>query len=258
MTNGKSAKTESLLDITKRYTLSKSIDLHLSDRQEIYLISDIHSNFPALASIINEIPDDSIIICAGDVVGYYLDCNEVCNLLKERRVHCIKGNHDKYVLGEMQCSLERRKLYRVDETQEDLIQENTDWLRALPSKLHLRFYNQNNAVRTMSVYHGSPDNCESYIYPNSDLSALTSEESDFVILGHTHHPMKRTKKDTLVINPGSVGQPRDRKPGACYARMLPFNRSVYYERARYDIDRYQAKLGEYGIDQSIIDFLSRT
>jgi len=237
-------------------THSHTISYH---GESVFFISDIHSNLPALESVLNIIPIDSIIICAGDIVGYYLEPNEVCNLLKARSVFCIKGNHDKYVLNELSYSTDKEFKYRTIETRKKLSSSNLKWLKQLPDCINLSFQLNSYSIKTNSILvaHGSPRNVEEYIYPDTPIDFLKDDTNSFLVLGHTHHPMLRHAGSRVVLNPGSVGQPRDRISGTSFASIQILTGHVYFHRTTYHIDEYQSHLEYFGLDASMIKILSR-
>jgi predicted phosphodiesterase len=232
----------------------------LSCEHPIFFISDVHSNLPALQSVLAEIPVGSTVVCAGDLLGYYTEPNEVCELLRSRSVICIKGNHDKYVLGELNYAAERELKYRITANREALTRNNYRWLAELPDTLSLKVVDaaggQLNGIIT--VAHGNLVSSEVYVYPDSISDFELPKGSDFLILGHTHHPMLRISAMGTLMNPGSVGQARDRVPGACYAAVNALTRETVFFRATYDIAKYQGHLYDVGVLSSMVDVLSRT
>ena len=86
--------------------------------------------------------------------------------------------------------------------------------------------------------HGAPWDNDRYVYPDAQpelLERCAVQKYDLVVLGHTHYPMHRQIGDTLVVNPGSVGQPRNRQPGAHWALFDTATRSVEFHREQYDV-----------------------
>src|SRR5258708_16851865 len=83
------------------------------DIRVLGIISDLHGNLPALQAVFAEAVDISEWICVGDVVGYYTEPNEVCDLLRSRNIPTVVGNHDLYVLGELPYSIDRERHYRT-------------------------------------------------------------------------------------------------------------------------------------------------
>jgi putative phosphoesterase len=222
----------------------------------MYVISDIHSNFPALEAVLSEIPDDSFIVCCGDIVSYYVNPNEVCDALRSRNILCIKGNHDKYILDELPYSPEREEKYRIKYNKMLLNRENLEWLKELPDEMIIDDVPISDDSRVL-VVHGSPRNHEEYIYPDTSVTFSLEQLPRLILSGHTHHPMLRKVNTSTIVNPGSVGQPRDWKPGACYAKINIIAREISFVRACYDIDRYQHYLLSQGTCSDMIEVLSR-
>lgn len=220
----------------------------------IGLISDIHANLPALQAVLSELGQIDVLLCAGDVVGYYADVNEVCDKLRECGASVIRGNHDAYVLGLLQPDLERVEAYRTAWTKRILTAENRQWLASLPVELVLRSHGC-----TVRVRHASPWDEESYLYKDSPrLRDIALARDEVLVLGHTHHPMRLVCGKGLVINPGSVGQPRDWSPRASFAILNTESGNVEFRRVSYEVTSLQQRLTELGWDSSMISILSRT
>ncbi len=225
----------------------------------IYLIADIHSNYPALQSVLAEIPTDSLILCAGDITGYYVNPTEVCELLRGRNVHCILGNHDKYIIGSLNYPTGREGKYRVLSSRTALSAKQLKWLSTLPDiiSIEIDFPCSNKKNIVIDIAHGSPRNVEEYLYPDTDICFLDDYPADVLILGHTHHPMVREARNTLIVNPGSVGQARDRIPGACYAVLDVVKNMVEFHRVSYSVSEYQGLLESCDVHSEMINILSR-
>jgi len=244
----------------KESTLTRH--LTISDKSALILMADVHSNCVALEAVLAETEAGDVLICAGDLTGYYTEPNEVCERLRELSVICIKGNHDKYVLGELDYPASREEKYRVLANRQALSAENREWLAGLPDTATLVLTDKSGATNAdpvvVRVAHGSPRDVEEYVYPDTSIDFLTSDEPGFLVLGHTHHPMSRQAGALNVINPGSVGQVRDRKPGASFASLLPFSGKLDFRRAAYDVGAYQHHLTQEGVHSSMVQILSRS
>jgi len=217
------------------------------------IIADIHGNLPALRAVLSAMPAVDLVLCAGDVVGYYPDVNEVCELLRATGVYVIRGNHDAYVVGELAPDPARRDAYRTDWTRERLTSVNFSWLASLPLETRFRFKRTEIVIR-----HASPWDEETYLYPDSKkLAEIVPEIGNILIFGHTHHPLRRTVGQGLVLNPGSVGQPRDYNQAAAYAMIDTTSFDPVFMRAAYDVSAYQRQLRDQGWDEAMIKILSR-
>jgi putative phosphoesterase len=221
---------------------------------KIGLIADVHANLLALKSVIDDMPSAELWICAGDVVGYYPDINDVCNLLRQLGALVIRGNHDAYVTGNLSPNPDRKSAYRTEWSRENLEQSNLAWLASLPVERTFQI-----GEISIRVRHASPWDEETYVYPDSSqLDKISLESNEMLVLGHTHHPMLvRCGKGTL-INPGSVGQPRDWNPMASYAVLDTDTNKTSFHRVRYDVASLQDRLSKLQWDSSTVSILSRT
>src|SRR5438552_11174574 len=158
----------------------------VADSMKIGLIADVHANLLALKSVIDDMPSAELWICAGDVVGYYPDINDVCDLLRRLGALVIRGNHDAYVTGNLSPNPDRKSAYRTEWSRENLEPSNLAWLTSLP--VERTFQMGETSIR---VRHASPWDEETYVYPDSPhLNKISLESNEIMILGHTHHPMR--------------------------------------------------------------------
>ena len=177
----------------------------------ICVFSDIHGNGPAFRvaydMIISEKADINIFL--GDLCGYYFDQKEIFLMLQTiPNLIAIKGNHDEIFLRIINKDEELRQAYikKYGNSMENLLGEGAEelnqWLSGLPeSYIH--------TDSGFAFYHGSPwDYLNGYVYPDSPLEKFLDYPSSRFVLGHTHYPMTRTINDKLIMNPGSLGQPR--------------------------------------------------
>lgn len=248
-------------DLLRLSTTIRTHHLKLEAGARLCLIADIHSNLPALEAVLAEAASTSPILCMGDLTGYYLEPNEICERMRSKSAICIKGNHDKYVLGELDYPVSREEKYRVMTNRLLLTPENRQWLAALPDAVEIEVLETKvDGTRQARIHmaHGSPRSVEEYIYPDTPIDFLETDKAEMLVLGHTHHPMKRQAGRLIVINPGSVGQARDRKIGASYAMLEPFSGEVEFHRVIYDVAEYQRRLIEAGVQQSMVQILSRS
>lgn len=218
------------------------------------VISDIHGNLPALQAVFEDMPKADLYICAGDIVGYYSDVNEVCGILKKIGAFVIRGNHDAYTIGVLQPSEDKREAYKTDWTRHNLSPEYLRWLGTLPIEMSFGWNGRNIKVR-----HAAPWDEETYLYSDSnDLQKIHLKSHEILLLGHTHCPMQIKCSEGVVINPGSVGQPRDWNPLACYAVVDCISGNVKFHRVPYDVRSFQERLSKLGWDRDMINILSRS
>ncbi|HSO11304.1 MAG TPA: metallophosphoesterase family protein [Anaerolineales bacterium] len=199
----------------------------------ILVISDIHANYTALEAVLNAAGTADETWCLGDVVGYGPDPNAVVEQIRDiPNLTCVLGNHDMAVIGKIPLAVFNGDARRTLEYHERVLTaDNMDFLRSLPSNLKVR--------GEVSIVHGSPrDTVWEYIL--NTLSARLNFDhftTPWCFVGHSHlqcmfqldintdrislAPIRAGEHFPLhpraILNPGSVGQPRDRDPRAAYA-----------------------------------------
>ena len=219
---------------------------------KVGVIADIHSNLPALEAVLKHMPKVDALICAGDLVGYAAEPNEVVELVHKRELPTVMGNHDYAAVTRDVSSFNPWAARAALWTAERLTRENAGYLRKLPEHLKLEL-----GGRRVYVVHGSPrDPLFEYVFPdvsNRVLAELTRDlEADVVVLAHTHVPMMRKVMGKLILNPGGIGQPRDRDPRASYA-VLTIGKEIEarIERVEYDIEEAAKKIAQAGLPSEL-------
>lgn len=223
---------------------------------KIGLISDVHGNAPALSAVLSKLIQQKVehILFAGDAIGYYPDVNEVCTLLRSKIITAIIGNHEGYLLQRIQVSKERWHSYMLDYVEKTIAGDHRVWLSTLPSEHSFEM----GGVK-FHLCHGSPWSIDEYIYPESKVfERFANLEFDYVIMGHTHIPLVRREGKVVLVNPGSCGQPRDYRPGACFGVLDTQTRRVQLHRLDYDLTRFVARLQDLSYPQKLINILLRT
>jgi putative phosphoesterase len=217
----------------------------------VLVISDIHCNIDALERVIEDAGHFGTAICAGDVLGYGPDPLECINAMISLGVNCIAGNHDLAAYSGDSSRLNAYAQAAISVQRQLLKQSQVAWLGRLPASLALEL----GGVK-VSVYHGSPMS-PSYEYVYPEEAGLRTEEfleftgADLLILGHTHIPYLIRLGERLLLNPGSVGQPRDGDPKASYA-LLDIDEGrveVIHRRVEYDIDGVADRIRRRGIPE---------
>jgi putative phosphoesterase len=165
------------------------------------IVSDIHCNVAGLQAALDLMGGVDELICAGDAIYQFRFSNEVTALLRERGARVILGNHE-----ETFYSRDGERARAAPHNDRALL----DWLAAQPQEIDTQVNG-----RRLFVVHGSPwEPRKDYIYPTSGLlHRFDGFDADYVVLGHTHYQMARRFGRTLVINPGSAGEPRDQRNG---------------------------------------------
>ncbi|RMF91689.1 MAG: metallophosphoesterase [Methanobacteriota archaeon] len=211
---------------------------------ELALISDVHSNLPALEAVLEDAGHREI-FCCGDIVGYNPFPREVVELLQKRGVKAIRGNHDHAVATGDTGWLNPYAAAAAEWTMAVLRESDAEFLRSLP---------EGYADRRFKAFHGSPrDPLYEYVYGDTPDAVLESflGEGGILFLGHTHIPFVRRLKEGIVLNPGSVGQPRDGDPRAAYAVVDIERGEVELRRVPYDIDLVAERIIESGLPERL-------
>ncbi len=226
------------------------------------VFSDIHGNYDALCTTIEAIESlgCDLMICLGDVVGYGAEPNECCEFLRAKGVRTLAGNHDHAAIGLL--NLEFFNEYARNAalwTREQLAPENVEWLRNAPFVEHYDSF-----VVTHSTLH-SP---EQFNYILTLLEAKLSFEAldkPICFMGHSHMPVAffstspiSYSMDTqfvlepdqkMLLNVGSVGQPRDEIPMASFAYYDDEQRVVTIYRVKYDVRAAAQKILDAGLPE---------
>jgi len=214
------------------------------DTLRLLVVSDVHSNLQALRRVLEDAGLFDLAICAGDIVGYGPDPIKCVETFVERGFRCVAGNHDAAVvtgdvLGFNPYAAEAISINRLL-----LDDERRMWLGRLPVRLMLNI----EGVKVV-VFHGSPrDPLNEYVFP-MEVSHLAVEfldvtGADLLILGHTHVPYVQRSGLGMIVNPGSVGQPRDLDPRASYMiiEVEEGEVSIDHRRAEYDVDEVASRI----------------
>lgn len=210
------------------------------------LISDVHANRPALETVLDALDDAGVdeLFCAGDLIGYYTWPNEVIDLLREREMTAVKGNHDAGI-SDTPVRFNSVARQALEWTREQLTDENRAFLAGLPETVR-----ENIDGHDIYMVHGSPRRpLEEYVNGSSIgpafIESCFEEAPDVCIMGHTHHPYSHKVDESLLVNPGSVGQPRDGDSRASYAVLDLEEMSVEHTRLEYDIDAVDEAVREH-------------
>ncbi|MFB6137744.1 MAG: metallophosphoesterase [Halobacteriaceae archaeon] len=195
----------------------------------VAVLSDLHGNWPALAAVERDLPDVDALLCAGDVVGYNPWPARCLEWLRKRSVPTVMGNHDRVVVRGSNFRGNPMARAGVTHARTCLDDDQVAWLADRPTALDAA----DGAIR---VVHGHPDDPDRYTYPEEFGPDLLGEES-VLVLGHTHVQHHEHTDEGVVLNPGSVGQPRDGDPRAAYATVDLETLSVTEHRVAYDVDR---------------------
>lgn len=204
----------------------------------IALISDIHANLPALDAVMNdpEFNECERVLFAGDLVGYYYWPLECYRSLEGLNCEAIRGNHEDMLLEAIDSPEGTPVVSKygsglkvaIEELPADAIANIKQWDH--PKLLSL-------GGKNILMCHGSPSDISQYLYPDVDLPESVSfdgPDAEIVVHGHTHYPSVRQSNGVLWINPGSVGQPRNKQPGAHWAILDTESLKVSSKISPYD------------------------
>jgi len=211
------------------------------------LISDVHANRPALDAVLDDMPDVDALVHAGDVVGYGPFPSEVIELFRRRDVVSIQGNHDRAVLGDFHDNFHEIPKSAALWTADRLTDDELAYVEELPIEREL-------CDGRLTVAHGAPGKPNTYTYPEDFDADLLGDESVLAI-GHTHIQAKATFDEGIVVNPGSVGLPRDGDWRAAYAIVDVDAATVDLRRVEYPKEETQAAIDEHGLPEVLIDGL---
>jgi putative phosphoesterase len=221
------------------------------------VVSDLHANWPALRAVIDKERYDRAVV-VGDLVAYGPDAGEVVDWVSRHATAAVEGNHDDALVfgSDCRCSPSSKPLATATRAihRSVLTAEQIHYLEALPRTAMLEV-----AGSRFVLVHASPrDPLYRYtLTPSASDEHVRGEvsgvEADYVLLGHTHLPMVRLIDGKVVVNPGSVGQPRDGDPRASYAMIE--DGVVELKRIAYDVERTVAGLRKMPLAPEVRDRL---
>lgn len=224
------------------------------------IISDIHGNAEALQAVLADIDKRVVdsVVCLGDIVGYYPDPDRCIELVRARADHCLAGNHDYAAIGK--TNINYFNAYAKEATlwtRKVCTDAEKDWLRGLPLVEHLDEF---------TMVHGTLYAPELFDYILTTYDAYLSLqllEKPICFLGHSHVPINFVWDDVIsfnydrelelapntkmLVNVGSVGQPRDDNPDASYALYDGDAKKVLIRRVAYDVEAAAEKIRKAGL-----------
>lgn len=210
---------------------------------KLFIISDIHGNYEALKTAYENVSFDKLIFL-GDSVDYGPEPEKVIDFLKENSDINIMGNHDNAVVNNTSCNCSFDMLELSDYTRKNISMK-------LLSKNDIDFMKTFNVNKEITIdnkkfylTHGSPyNNLDGYLFANEAEKLFRDKEFfnkyDYILIGHTHFMMFYRNK---IINPGSIGQPRDNNFMPSYIIMDTSNDEILFRRFKYDNKKMLSKL----------------
>jgi predicted phosphodiesterase len=237
----------------------------------VAVISDIHGNLHALEKVLAAIDDErpDAIWCLGDLVGYGPRPNECCELVAARANVCLVGNHDLGVTGAISLEEFSHDAATAARWTQNVLEER--W------RTFLEGLEPTAEVEGAELYHASPrDPVWDYVLTaDGAYDALNRTQAPLVLVGHSHVAIAvvlaggrldgglapdgtelELSAGRLLLNPGSVGQPRDGDPRAAYL-MLDYDRMfATFRRVEYPVEQTQAELRERGLPEALAERLA--
>lgn len=220
------------------------------------VVSDVHANLESLESAFKQIGEDDVVVCLGDMVGYGPNPNECVDLLHRRAQHAVLGNHDLAAIEGFGIEYFNEAAREAILWTQRVLDENAkSWLNTLGYELRFPEF---------LLVHGAPVRYFDYILEKRDAAnAFAATDAPLIFVGHTHvaqhwvrepnggighRHAQRGGELTLeegkryIVDVGSVGQPRDMNPNACFVFYEPERRRVEWIRYSYNIARVQRKI----------------
>lgn len=235
------------------------------------ICSDIHSNATAFKAVLQSMKENGVErrVCLGDLVGYGVDADECVRLARENMDVCLIGNHDSVAIKyESSTGFNPYAKQAIEWTQNNLSKESIDYMRSLPY-----IYEDDD----ICYVHASPLSPADWVYVTEledALDAFDHFSGRYCFVGHTHSPVivasrpmaipkildeyEYTIEDTerLLVNVGSVGQPRDRDPRSCWCLLDSETKCVRLIRVDYDIAETQNRMRKAGMPSFLIERLA--
>jgi predicted phosphodiesterase len=227
------------------------------------IISDIHANYTALEAVLLDAEGFDRVWCLGDVVGYGPDPNQCIDRLRcLPNLECIKGNHDSAIIGDIDlAAFNFDARTSLEWLRKNLTEDNKNWLGTLKEQFE---------IEDFTLVHGSPRSPVWEYVMDLYTARLNMAyfSTQFCLVGHTHMPcvfqmdsdrpestrlyfMAIDQEITLdrkaIVNPGSVGQPRDHDPRASYLIYDDEENHWLYRRVEYDIGQVQDRIRAAGL-----------
>lgn len=240
----------------------------------VAVITDIHANLAALEAALEAIDETGVeeIWCLGDVLGYGAEPDQCAALVRERCAICLVGNHDLAVLGELDVgAFSEAAAEAAIWTRENVSEETLD---------HLRGLSPAGRREGIALYHASPrDPVWEYVLSAQQAAACFTAQGDRVaLIGHSHVALFFHRPDggadvdiqaiqasagaeidlgggEWLVNPGSVGQPRDGDPRAAWLELDTAASDARFHRVSYDIERAARAIVAAGLPERLGDRL---
>jgi putative phosphoesterase len=235
----------------------KTMKIVANSNAKIAVLSDIHANVTALEKVVHDAEEHgaSLLVNAGDSIGFGPCPNEVVELICEKNILSILGNYDVEVIeGKIKDKSQKNLAFQF--TKKELSKSCKNFLYSLPRERRIEVEG-----KKILITHGSPESIDEHIYCNTSVERLKTlvetAKADIIIVGHTHEQFWRQVNGVSFVNPGSVGRPGDGNPQTAYA-LLSFNPfKVELFRIEYDVTAATDALRKKHLPQSFSQMLLR-
>lgn len=230
----------------------------------VAIVSDIHGNLHALEAVLEAIDRDApdAIWCLGDLVGYGPRPNRCCAVVAERADFCLIGNHDLAVLGRLD----------LDDFQPDAALSARWTAAALEDEpqAYLAPLESSGEREGVGLFHASPRDpvWEYVLTPEVAAASMATASQELVLVGHSHVALHYRVSDGMflpagdgthlgltgdrwLLNPGSVGQPRDTDPRAAWMLLDLESRRASFHRVEYDVAKTQEEIRDRGLPEAL-------
>lgn len=193
----------------------------------------------------------------GDLVGYYYWPKEVLELLRNlKHVEIIKGNHERMLeqvlhFPEKLTEIKAKYGSGLSKALNDLSESELNMLINLPEQKE----REENGVKFL-LTHGSPNNPDEYVYPDcrpDHLNKIALRDYNVILMGHTHYPLQQNVKGTMLLNPGSVGQPRNKGSLASYIIFDCSKQEASIKYIRFDPQEIIGAIKKFDPDNSYLN-----
>ena len=201
----------------------------------IGLLADVHSNAVALREVLSVFDRLGVekILHAGDIIGYNPYPDETIDLFKKKKIISILGNHDRALITGDTSGFNPYAAAALEWTRNVVSPDCVDYLLGLQDIESITIEG-----RRIVLVHGSPYDFDEYIYPeDAEPELLSAVNGDVLVLGHTHIQFIKEYAEGIIVNPGSVGQPRDGNPDAAFAVLDTASGKIDLKRISYDIEK---------------------
>jgi diadenosine tetraphosphatase ApaH/serine/threonine PP2A family protein phosphatase len=216
---------------------------------KLAIISDIHANLEALQTVLKRLEKEAVdqIVCLGDVVGYGANPEECVDLVRAHCGICVMGNHDAALADVIQLQYFNAYARSAIEWSRKIVSpKSLDYLKSLP---------MTHVIEDILLVHATPREPAAWNYIHTAEDAIPNfkamQPSTACFIGHSHIPARFDSEDKsqMIVNIGSIGQPRDRDPRAACGIYDTETRHFEQIRESYDVQAAAQKIRDAGLPE---------